>query len=382
MEPPQPMSAKMQGQMQEATSAVPPDRGAASYAGWLGLSVVQRTPERVQGEMRVSPRHRDEAGNVHLGVVLGFAQELAGIGTRLNAASGVAAPSDAKTLLFIPSATAALGGEAVPLHRDDAGGMLWQTTVYDAELKPIAIVAQQIMLRCAPAPDPAANLEGTDALAATPGEDAAAKTTAKPAAKLAAAGTVAEQRREQIAKAACDVIARKGFAGSTIREIADAAGLHVPTMYQYVSSKDEVLELVYSWAMERLRTDVDMATVGCVTSRDKLICTLTSMIDNGDRYRRQVGVLNRELKSLPQKSRLRVLAEYQAILRRIGDLVREGIENGEFRPVEPEIVANIVESMTDLWPLRQFAMAKFGLQHFREEILRFVEAALMRPPAS
>lgn len=378
-----PKGPRMQRHTQtHATAAVAPgaDKTArkaagpeASYAGWLDLSVVQRTPERVQGEMRVTARHRDAAGDVHMGVIVGFAQELAGIGARMNAAAGtMPVPQDTKTLLFSSSRTAALGGEAVPLHRDETGAMLWQTTVYDADAKPVAIVAHTVIVR------PAATEPAGPALP----DDAAARIAAlaEPAPKAAPAGTVAEQRREQIAKAACDVIARKGFAGATIREIADAAGLHVPTMYQYVSSKDEVLELVYSWAMERLRTDVDMATVGCITSRDKLICTLTSMIDNGDRYRRQVGVLNRELKSLPQKSRLRVLAEYQTLLRRIGDLVREGIDNGEFRAMEPEIVASIVESMADLWPLRQFAMAKFGLEHFREEILRFVEAALVVPP--
>ncbi len=167
-----------------------------------------------------------------------------------------------------------------------------------------------------------------------PAEQAAAPVLMAAEARRSAVGRTGgsslEKRREQIAAAACDVISRKGFAGATIREIADAAGLHVPTLSRFVSSKDEVLELVYGWAMERLRTDVAAATVGCATVRDQLITTVMAMIGNGDRYRRQVGVLNRELKSLPQKSRLRVLNEYQALLGQIAELIAQGVASGEF----------------------------------------------------
>ncbi|MGI9275541.1 MAG: TetR/AcrR family transcriptional regulator, partial [Endozoicomonas sp.] len=44
--------------------------------------------------------------------------------------------------------------------------------------------------------------------------------------------TVADKRRQQIFRGACDVISRKGFGSATMREIAKAADITIPTMYK------------------------------------------------------------------------------------------------------------------------------------------------------
>ena len=43
--------------------------------------------------------------------------------------------------------------------------------------------------------------------------------------------------------------------------------------------------------LARVRTDVADATVNCHTATEKLRATITSFIDKGDRFRRDVGVL-------------------------------------------------------------------------------------------
>ncbi len=49
--------------------------------------------------------------------------------------------------------------------------------------------------------------------------------------------TVADRRRQQIFVGACEVIARKGFAAASMREIAKAASITIPTMYKYIETK-------------------------------------------------------------------------------------------------------------------------------------------------
>lgn len=48
-------------------------------------------------------------------------------------------------------------------------------------------------------------------------------------------------RREQIVKAAEKIFAEKGFHAATISEIAGAAGVSEPTIYEYFSSKEQIL---------------------------------------------------------------------------------------------------------------------------------------------
>lgn len=348
------------------------------YRQRFGISIAHARRDRIIGEMRIGPDHLTEEGVVHSAALLGFADELAMHGAALIVrADRVVLTLETKANYFRRCRSGVLGGEARPLHLGQTT-MVWQTSVYEPGGAQVAAISHTQMVL---APDIAAAEEA----ALSPVEQASAPISMTTEARRLTAGRTGqssassvEKRREQIAAAACDVIARKGFSSTTIREIADASGLHVPTLYQYVSSKDEVLELVYSWAMKRLRTDVDAATAGCATAREKLVATVTAMIGNGDRYRRQVGVLNRELKALPQKSRLRVLEDYRVFLRRIADLIAEGVQSGQFRPVEPEIAANLVEAISDVWPLRQFAVGSFGCEAFQREAALFVEAALVR----
>ena len=80
----------MQGQGMEANSV----RGAASKGGYAerhGITIALQRPEKIIGEMRVPAASLME-GCVHPGVLIGFACELASIGTSLQLAPGQSAP--------------------------------------------------------------------------------------------------------------------------------------------------------------------------------------------------------------------------------------------------------------------------------------------------
>ncbi|RPI20174.1 MAG: TetR/AcrR family transcriptional regulator, partial [Actinobacteria bacterium] len=53
------------------------------------------------------------------------------------------------------------------------------------------------------------------------------------------------QREDQIASGALLLFKEKGFHSTSVREIAAAAGLSMGGLYEYISSKEDVLWLVY-----------------------------------------------------------------------------------------------------------------------------------------
>lgn len=61
-------------------------------------------------------------------------------------------------------------------------------------------------------------------------------------------------RREQLLEAAENVFARKGYAETTMGDIAEAAGVTRPTVYAYFSSKDDVLAGVAGAVREHFLT--------------------------------------------------------------------------------------------------------------------------------
>jgi AcrR family transcriptional regulator len=301
------------------------------------------------------------ASDFSLAALVGFAGRLASAGAAAGLARGAElVETDCEARRFLSGPAAEISGEAIALYQDDARAT-WHVTLR----RPGGATVAAITLTYAIVP-------------AQNGAPAGPPAILEPSVADAGSGQnrLAARRRDQIAAAACGVIARKGFANATMREIADAAGLHVPTMYQYVASKDELLELVYNWTMANVRTDVAEAAAGCATAGEKLRATIASIIEKGDLYRHRIGVLNRETKSLSPAARSRVLAHYRKLLRQIADLVSEGTASGEFRRVEPEIIANLIDGLCDIWPLRQFAVGEFGRARFQAEVTDFVLAGL------
>ena len=54
-----------------------------------------------------------------------------------------------------------------------------------------------------------------------------------------------EKKHQQIVDGACRLFFKKGYHGTTIREIAMASGMSMGQLYHYISSKDDVLFLIY-----------------------------------------------------------------------------------------------------------------------------------------
>jgi AcrR family transcriptional regulator len=323
------------------------------------VTIASAEAERAMGRIIVPVA---DPASSPLGLLTEFASRLAAAGAGAHLAGTRRAHEiECRTSLFSRHVAGRLKGEATLLF-GDASTMNWQVLIQDEQGKAVCAVSLTYLVvqsetigveRDGNAVQPVAEPDPTET-------------------SLDDMISPAEKRRAQIAAAASAVISRKGFGNATMREIADAAGMHVPTMYQYVASKDEMLELVYIWTMARVRTDVAQATVNCTTATEKLRATITAIIDKGDRFGRDVGVLNRELKSLSPDARVRVLAEYRKLLLQIAELVSNGTSNGEFRAIEPEIAANIVDGVCDIWALRPFAVRQFGQKKFHDEVTEFI----------
>lgn len=70
----------------------------------------------------------------------------------------------------------------------------------------------------------------------------------------------APARREQILDVALDVFANAGFHGASMNDIAEAAGVTKPVLYQHFDSKRDLYQALIEEVGSRLRTNIDKAT--------------------------------------------------------------------------------------------------------------------------
>jgi AcrR family transcriptional regulator len=80
----------------------------------------------------------------------------------------------------------------------------------------------------------------------------------------------ADQRRRQLLDVACDVFATGGFHGTSMDELAEAAGVTKPVLYQHFPSKRALYGEVLGDVESRLLTHVRRATGEAHTGRERV----------------------------------------------------------------------------------------------------------------
>ena len=79
----------------------------------------------------------------------------------------------------------------------------------------------------------------------------------------------APARREQILDVAVEVFARSGFHGASMNDVADAAGVTKPVLYQHFDSKQDLYMALLHEVGNRLLTAITKATAGVAGGRQQ-----------------------------------------------------------------------------------------------------------------
>lgn len=149
-------------------------------------------------------------------------------------------------------------------------------------------------------------------------------------------------RADDIRAAALELFTRLGYEATTMADIGRAVGIRGPSLYKHVASKQDLLAQIMTGTME----DLLAAHRAAVASSDGPVSLLRRVTEAHVRYharhRLEAFVGNREIRSLAEPHRSRVLAlraEYESGFRAIVD---EGVEQGCFTVTSPRLVSYAV----------------------------------------
>lgn len=322
----------------------------------LGIEIVSAAADRVVGTMTVGRGHMNGEGTAQGGLITAFADCLAGRGAALNLAEGWRSTTiETKTNFFAPGRDGVIDGEATPIHLGRTTSV-WQTRVRDGAGRDIALVLQtQIALpRDGAAP------------AAKPTEVVAA--AAEPAVRNRAEAVA--RQRAKIFQAASAVIEAKGFDRANVREIAEAAGMPVATMYQYVRNKEDILLLIFDTYLPEVRAALAGAVEGPGTATERLEAGVAALMKSFERYRSEIKLMFQETKSLNAPARRRTTERVREMATLWQELMADGTRRGEFHVKHPEIVAHLIPMMCAVWPLRYWAVGAHGSEAVAKVISR------------
>jgi TetR/AcrR family transcriptional regulator, cholesterol catabolism regulator len=156
------------------------------------------------------------------------------------------------------------------------------------------------------------------------------------------------RRTAEIIDAAAQVFARRGFHGASTQDVADVLGVRQASLYYYFPSKEVALEMVCARGVEGFVENAIRVTEGPGTAQQKLAGLIDShllpIVERGD----YVKVFLNERRYLPTESRRRIGRHSRAVEKIFEDVLRAGIERGEFRSdLDPRLTALAILAMAN-----------------------------------
>jgi AcrR family transcriptional regulator len=145
-------------------------------------------------------------------------------------------------------------------------------------------------------------------------------------------------QRDEIILSAAQIFREKGFHATSMQDIADSVQLQKASLYHHISSKQEILLEVLDRALDVLIEDIEPIVDSDMSSVAKLQLAMARYIERVTSSADLAAVLLLEHRSLEPQLRARHIARRDRFEELWREIVREGVERGEFRPMDLSIV--------------------------------------------
>ncbi len=139
-------------------------------------------------------------------------------------------------------------------------------------------------------------------------------------------------RRDELLQIAAELFATKGFKNTTVRDIADAAGILSGSLYHHFDSKESMVDEILSTFQEELFGKYADILAGSADPRAKLEAAVRVSFEAIDHHRNEVAIFQNEADYLGTFDRFGYLADRNAQSRDVWlTLLGEGARAGVLR---------------------------------------------------
>jgi uncharacterized protein (TIGR00369 family) len=333
----------------------------------LGISFPSARADRVVAQLTVNANVCTRPDVVHGGVIMALADCASGYGAVLNLPPNrTTATIESKTNFLRKGKGPIVRAESIPLHIGRSMSV-WRASIFRGAEQIAEVTQTQLCLR-----------EQGDS--GSVGSDARARTAIavehSRAARTALSQTfsqpIVDERWRQIFEGACAVITKKGFAKASIREIAAAAGMPIPTMYQYLERKEDLLYHIYEYFMTDIVVALQKWRTPSIPPLQRIEGLIRTMVELFDKHHKYIKLMFQETRALTPEARRRVYELDKKYIVVIRELLDAAITERDGKARDSELAANFVYFLCCIWPLRHWTIGKFGEKAVAEEIVHFV----------
>jgi len=184
-----------------------------------------------------------------------------------------------------------------------------------------------------------------------------------------------DRRRKQIIQGAVKVFTAKGFHKATVREIAEASGITMGTMYNYVRTKEDILFICYEYMTSILSEGLKEAISGLEDPREELRVILRRNLDTVFAHQDIVMFLYQESGAYDQEAIRSVLSQEMKYVELFEDVLRRRFEGQKINEFRLKLAADILSYTPVILVLRRWSLTRRfeSMEEVKEGILDFLE---------
>jgi AcrR family transcriptional regulator len=149
-----------------------------------------------------------------------------------------------------------------------------------------------------------------------------------------AEGTAAAraERRAELLATAAEVFASQGYSATTVRKVADAAGILGGSLYYHFDSKESMADEILRTFLDEMWAGYERVLDSGLSARDTLEAIVVESFRSIDRHRPAVVLYQNESKHLAAGARFHYLLDSQRRFEEMWlSLLDRGVKEGAFR---------------------------------------------------
>ncbi|PKA83356.1 TetR family transcriptional regulator [Ulvibacter sp. MAR_2010_11] len=145
-------------------------------------------------------------------------------------------------------------------------------------------------------------------------------------------------RKEEIISVASLLFKEKGYSAVSMRDIAQAVGMKAASLYNHISSKQEILATLILQVAKEFTTGMEAVVAENNAPLQKIQTIIEMHIDITVNYSEGLAALNNDWMHLEDKDLadfVQMRSDYEENFRQI---IKQGIDAGEIQPRHPEVI--------------------------------------------
>lgn len=192
-------------------------------------------------------------------------------------------------------------------------------------------------------------------------------------------------RRAVIEEHLLDVAAKRfastGYRQTTLEEIARFAGVAKASMYRYFENKQELLTKIFLKVADAFAQSIEPILAASLSPEEKLRRAVQYLLRNIGENVAFFTVFYSEEADLPPKLRAEVTEGRQRVAADLESILREGIEQGVFRPMEAKLIVYAIMGMCG-WLHKWYGTGEERLEDIALAFVGLIERGCLATPGT